>query len=160
MLPPVEMLLALLQTQGHLVIRFDQYRQFPTRLWELTRKHNPEGFAAACFDFLHAPEKRLDLGFSLPLQQEAWKCQSETHACAWLQGEQVQALLCGIFDKAAAQSLDIERKHAQIKVAETTKVTGCATASRIAIWQRYLVQRKEGLAIIHKKDHQKSKARP
>ena len=56
-LPPVETLLALLQTQGHLVIRFDQYRQFPTRLWELTRKHNPEGFAAACYDFLHSGEK-------------------------------------------------------------------------------------------------------
>ena len=80
-LPPVETLLALLQTQAHLVIRFDQYRRFPTRLWELTRKHNPCTFAAACWDFLHAKEADLDLGFSLCLQREAWEGRSDAEAC-------------------------------------------------------------------------------
>ena len=88
-LPPVETLLALLQTQGHLVIRFDQYRRFPTRLWELTRKHNPCTFAAACWDFLHAKQADLDVGFSLCLQREAWEGRSDADACAWLQGEEV-----------------------------------------------------------------------
>jgi hypothetical protein len=147
--------LALLQTRGHLVIRFDQYRRYPTRLWELTRKHNPRTFVAAWWDFLHAREADLDVGFSLCLQREAWEGRSDADACGWLQGEEVQALLCGIFENAAAHSLEIERKHAAIKVAETTKVTGCATASRTAILQRYLVWRRQRVTMVKKKNKEK-----
>jgi hypothetical protein len=150
-LEPTETLLAMLQTQVHLIIRFDQYERFPTRLWRLTKKFNPEGYADACYQFLTAPNEDLDLGFSVLLKEEAWQGgRTEAEALDWLQGAEAQALLSWIFESTAATSLDIERKHAVVKAAETTKVSGCSRASRNSILQRYQVRRKQRLLAVKK----------
>ena len=157
-LEPTETLLAMLQTQVHLIIRFDQYGRFPTRLWRLTKKFNPEGYADACYQFLTVPNEDLDLGFSVLLKEEAWQGgRTEAEALDWLQGAEVQALLSGIFESTAATSLDIERKHVVVKAAETTKVSGCSRASRNSILQRYQVRRKQRLLAVKKNAKKKKK---
>jgi hypothetical protein len=42
---------------------------------------------------LHEREADLDVGFSLPLLQEANQHATETEACEWLQGEEVQCFV-------------------------------------------------------------------
>lgn len=66
---------ALLVTEIHLLVRYDDYYQFPYRIFELTRKFNPTGHLAAIESFLDMEQEQasLDLGYSFPLQQEAWK---------------------------------------------------------------------------------------
>ena len=53
----------------------------------------------------------------------------------------VQAELEGIFRKAKAHSLDVERKHQQDKASEFQRVLSLAAVSRNSILQRYLLQR-------------------
>ena len=98
-LEPTETLMAMLQTQVRLIIRFDQYGRFPTRLWRLTKKFNPDGYADACYQFLTVPNEDLDLGFSVLLKEEAWQGgRTEAEALDWLQGAEVKALPSGIFE--------------------------------------------------------------
>ena len=72
------------------------------------------------------------------LQREAWE-QSGAEACAvgYLMSDTVQNEFRQIFEASTASSLDIERKHAHDKQFQTTKVTGCARASRNSIIARY-----------------------
>ena len=42
-----ETVLGLLTTQGHLLMRFDQYAEYVGKLWRLSREHNPLGYVIA-----------------------------------------------------------------------------------------------------------------
>jgi hypothetical protein len=97
--------------------------------------------------FLHTDDKTLDVGYSVLLKREAWKCGEdvEADAVAYIMSDQVQSELVGVFENATATSLDVERKHASDKKFETTKVTGCAAASRNCIIRKYLTSRRDSL---------------
>jgi hypothetical protein len=138
---------ALLLTLTHLVIRFDMYLRYPTKLWMLTRKYNQELYAIEILDFLHTDDKLLDAGYSALLKREAWSFGNnvEADAVGYMMSTAVQSELAGLFLVATANSLDVERKHALDKQFETTKVTGCATASRNCIIRRYLAVRRDAL---------------
>ena len=57
-------LTALFTTQLHIVIRFQQYREFPTKLWEICQKWNPAGYATAAQNLLEMADDDLDLGYT------------------------------------------------------------------------------------------------
>jgi hypothetical protein len=76
----------------------------------------------------------------------------EADAVGHIMSEGVQLELVGLLSKAAASSLDVERKHNQDKRSETTRVTGCSTASKNSILRRYSVYRKTVVGL--KKDRQ------
>ncbi len=71
----------------------------------------------------------------------------EADSVAYLMSDNVQVELVGVFENATATSLDVERKHASDKKFETTKVTGCAAASRNCIIRKYLSSRRSSLAV-------------
>ena len=66
---------------------------------------------------------------------------------AYIMSDNVQVELVGVFENATATSLDVERKHASDKKFETTKVTGCAAASRNCIIRKYLSSRRASLSV-------------
>jgi virulence-associated protein VagC len=138
---------ALLLTQTHLVIRFDMYLRYPTKLWRLTKTYNKDLYAIEIVDFLYTDDKLLDAGYSALLKREAWAFGKDVEADAvgYMMSTAVQLELTGLFLTATANSLDVERKHALDKQFETTKVTGCATASRNSIIRRYLTARRLAL---------------
>lgn len=133
----------LVLTQAHLVMRFDAYSRYPMQLWSLTRKFNMNGYAASIADFVLADDRFLDAGYSMPLKAEAWAAANgvEADAVGYLMQDRVQAEIVGFLENGSGSSLDVERKHQQDKRSETTKVTGCATASRNGILRRYLATR-------------------
>jgi hypothetical protein len=147
---------ALLLTQTHLVIRFDMYLRYPTKLWRLTKTYNKHLYAIEIVDFLYTDDKLLDAGYSALLKREAWVFSKDVEADAvgYMMSTAVQLELTGLFLTATANSLDVERKHALDKQFETTKVTGCATASRNSIIRRYLAARR--VALHSKLDVQRS----
>jgi hypothetical protein len=135
-------------TSASLIIHFAQYLEFPTRLWELTSAWNPSGFAAAIEDFLELEPDRLDVGYSLQLQQDAFEIGGRPgitpKAIAYLMSTAVQDELTGLFKAGCATSLDVERKNNCDKRAEGRrgqKVKGIARASRDSILQRYRTQK-------------------
>ena len=136
--------LALLLTESHLIIRFDIYSRFPTRLWRLTKKFNPQHYTVDILEFLYTAEALLDAGYSLILQKEAWAYAKgvEAQAVGYLMSPAVQAEIEGFLEQGSASSLEGERKHQQDKRSETVKVTGCARASRNSIIRRYLTKRR------------------
>lgn len=137
----------LLVTETHIIIRFDAYRRYPTRLWALTKQFNASGFAAEMVTFLNLPDRFLDTGYSYLLQQEAWAAGGcEADAVAFLMSSRVQEELVGILRATPSNGLEVERKHNCDKRSETTKVTGCARASRNSILQRYLTMRQRAIA--------------
>ena len=137
-----------LLTEAHILIRFDAFSRYPTSLWKLTKKYNQDFFGVAILDFLNTQERFLDAGYSLPLQRDAYRCGSGSvvDVVSFIMSAEVQDELTGILEKASASSLDVERKHNQDKRSETTKVSGCARASRNAIIRRYRTYRETALS--------------
>ena len=132
---------SLLLTESHILIRYNKYLEFPTRLWTLVAEYNPTGYIAAAEEFLYVGREDLDLGYSLPLQQAAWDGRTFAEALNYLISHPVQDELQGIFVYASASSLDAERRIHQARRTETNKVTTVARASRNNILQRYRSQR-------------------
>ena len=62
---------SLLLTEIHLVARFSKFYEFPTALWRMSRVYNADGYRRECEKFLELPSRRLDMGHSVPLRQEA-----------------------------------------------------------------------------------------
>ena len=63
-------------------IRFEQYRQWPYKAWQICSKFNPDGYSAACMDFLSIPSEQLDEGFSIPFRQLALAEESDAAVSA------------------------------------------------------------------------------
>jgi hypothetical protein len=140
-LPAVPAMNALLTTLGHLLARFQQYQAYPTKLWCLSRRLNPTGWADACLTFLDTPELQLDTGYSLPLQREALRTGSEANAVSFLMSDRIQRELDLIFANAHGTSLDAERKIAHTKKNEKTKLISVGRASRNTILRQYGIAR-------------------
>ena len=107
----VDVLIALLTTEAHIIIRFSMYTAYPFRLWSLTRKYNPAGYVLDIQAFLEIPDEQLDVGYSLPLKQDALSQGSDADAGAFLRPRRIQEELEGLVESAEGNSLDVERKH-------------------------------------------------
>ena len=93
--------------------------------------------------FLGKNPEHLDVGTSLPLYELAWEQGSEFEAARWLLSPHVQALFDRLAEVTLANSLPAERRHAEIKQWERSKLSHLATASRNAIAMRFLRWRSE-----------------
>ena len=109
--------LRLLVTQGHIIIRFNQYGEYPAKLWKLSKKYNPMLYTSAIISFINEPVDNLDYGFSKPLQEEAWAIadQNESKAVEYLRGQEIQDELDALLEGVSGTTLEIERKHNQDK---------------------------------------------
>ena len=134
---------ALLVTEGHIFLRYDEYCEFPTELWRLTRRWNPHGYCQACEKFLGANPDSLDAGYSWPLQAQALAADTYAEALAYLLKFETQGEIVDIIARLSATSLDVERKHHTDKVTEkkTKKSMSVARASRNSILQAFRVWR-------------------
>ena len=126
-----------------MLIRFQQFLEYPTKIWEMSRRHNPQGFAMACQSFLRTDDETLDLAFSLPLKQDAWRGRTEAEAVCWLMGDIAQLEIDGVLSHATAHSLDVERKHQVDKRNEFRRALSLSAASRNTILQQYRRDRAE-----------------
>lgn len=135
---------SLIATAVDLLVRFRQYQEYPCRLAMSCQRWNPDGFLVAIMDFLQEPKEKLDLGYSLPLQRLA-KAENRTEmdAIAFMAGPAVQGALESFFCRATISTLEVERRHAQARRWEGTKLTHVAVASRKCFLQRYARERRE-----------------
>ena len=139
----------LLATAVDLMLRFKKLQQYPFRLCRLCRRWFPETFVKAILDFLHASMENLDVGVSQQLRELAGVGRSESQAIGWLASAPVQDLLEQICREILCHSLDVERRAAQAKHWETSKITHIATASRNTICVRYAMEREaKALALV------------
>ena len=133
--------LGLFTTEGHIIMRFEQYLHYPYKLWRLTKEFNPAGYAACILEFLDTDDQLLDVGYSLQLKREALATGSLADAVSFLMTSEIQEELSGICWKSACNSLDAERKIGQEKKSETMQASGLPRASRNGILLRYRLQR-------------------
>ena len=135
-------LFSLLTTQVTIILRFDWYQDFPTRLWTLSKVFNGHNHAylLAVNDFLQLPTERLDAGYSLVLQQEALAL--GTQATEYLLGEEIQREIDDVLKRGAATSLRVERKH-QVDKRNTAgvKTKSVGSCSRDSIITQYQNER-------------------
>ena len=61
-------------TVGQLIVRLSQYCGGPSRVVVLPRRFNPDGYQDGAMHCLHSDATSLDMGFSYPLQRDAWSC--------------------------------------------------------------------------------------
>ncbi|CAK0880092.1 unnamed protein product [Prorocentrum cordatum] len=139
-------LTALLVTQAHIVMRFDMYGRFPGKLWMMSRRRNPMGYSRKCEEFLQVPDDDLDLGYSLALKREAWRCRSLSDAAMWLMADEVQEEIDKVLGSMLANSLDAERKIHQDRAPDHAKARSLAVASRNQLLHQYHVERERFLA--------------
>ena len=78
----------------------------------------------------------LDAGFSSVLRERAERCGSETGAARFLASASTQEALELLLNSLMTTTLEVERRHAQVKRLETSKLTHVASASRNAILRR------------------------
>ena len=81
------------------------------------------------------------MGFAQELRGQALANRGEMGAVSFLASKPVQDMLDNTFARATASSLDVERKHAEARRWETSKLTHVATAARNCFLQRYLRER-------------------
>ena len=145
--------LGLLKTQSHVIMRYEQYRQFPNKLCLMCKSYNSVGYQDAVKDFLDVDVSLLDYGYSLPLRQEATASGDRQRAIEYLTSDSVQRELQDIFKNSSAHDLDAERKHNVGKKGEARKLSSVSTASRNVLLRHYgrrrtaaLRQMREGAA--------------
>ena len=136
---PLKAMTSLLATQLHIVARFAVYQDYPARIWRLSQDFNKYGYILAVDDFLREAEEALDVGYSLPLRDEAMALGNDQAAKAFLTSSEVQAEIKAFIVEFSATSLDVERKHQQDKRSEKRRVSTLPRVSRNSILQRYLL---------------------
>ena len=85
------------------------------QLWHLVSRYNPKNYLVVAMYFLDVAAEELDVGLSLPLQQQARSAGDTTAAVAWLASESTQQTLATFFEATIASTLEVERRHAQAK---------------------------------------------
>ena len=113
----------LLATSADLVLRFNRLLRYPFILVRLCKRWFPFSYLDAIVKFLHADLDTLDVGVSMQLHKIASTFQNESRALAWMASDAVQEFLEKIAINLLCHSLDAERKAAQVKHWESTKVT-------------------------------------
>ena len=72
---------------------------------------------------LHEPPDNLDVGLTCQLRKLAWAKGDEMAAIRWLASDPVQDFLQRTCQETLFTSMSAERRHAEAKSWETTKVT-------------------------------------
>ena len=103
----------------------------------MNKKYIPVEQLTHIHTFLHIHEDRLDVGCGLQIHRRAWGSGSEMLATLWLKSAPVQEMLDRLVEILLTNSLEAERRHAQIKKWEGSKLTHISTASRNAIATRF-----------------------
>lgn len=147
---------ALLNTQCHLLIRFDKYKEFPTKHFLMSRQFNPDNYVHCIEQFLHTDLNLLDAGYGVPLRNQAWQCGGLAEAMAFLMSDHIQDELVAVFCHGHGTSLEVERKHQAVKRSEKAKVTSVSRASRNCILQRYKLLRNQ---VVLQNEKQRTKAK-
>ena len=127
---------ALLAIAFDLHLRFAQLKEYPFAVWMLTRRWNPNGWLVSCPEFLHTGEVALDVGFLLALRERAERCVSETGAASFLAAATTHEAIELFLLSMMTTTREVERRHAQVKRLETSKLAHVASASRKAILLR------------------------
>ncbi len=128
----------LLQTQVHVIARFQEYSGYPWVLWKMSKKYNFHGVVLFAEEFLREDVSSLDVGFSLPLRAEALQFEGHARKLEHLLGDHVQNMIDGMLEKTEASSLDAERRHAQDRRScKRDRVMSLARGSRNSILQTY-----------------------
>ena len=140
--------LRLLTTQGHIVMRFGRYAEYPGKLWLCCRAFNPIDYPEAVVAFLHTRDDDLDAGFSLGYKHEAWAQGSEADAVTYLMHRDRQTEMEDALRKMLGTSLDAERKINVDRLNEKNVPLGLARFSRNTILHRFLTHRETHLAEI------------
>ena len=121
-----------------LILRMERFKQYPLALCRLSKVHFPTEKMKHIHDFLHASTEALDVGCGIQIHKRAWECGGEREATDWLLSEPVQAMLDRLAAILLTNSLEAERRHAQVKKWEGSKLTHISRASGNAIATRFL----------------------
>ena len=132
---------ALLGAAVDLIVRFDIFKTYPFQLCYLCRAWFPQTYTTHILRLLQGPPGRLDVGVTLQLYSLAWATGGEMSAIRWFASDPVQEFLQRTCQEALATSLPAERRHAEAKRWETSKVTHIATASRDMMCARHAKHR-------------------
>ena len=136
----------LLAVAMELIIRLAKLAGYPAALCKMSKRWFPDREAALhVHEFLKTDPDQLDVGVGLQLHKLAWSSGNKTEiaAAAWLQSPHVQELLDKLAEVLLTHSLDVERRHAEVKQWEASKLSHIATVSRNAMTTRYLRWRNE-----------------
>ena len=104
----------------------------------MSKKYFPVEQLTHIHTFLHTHADRLDVGCGLQIHRRAWECGSEMLATLWLKSAPVQEMSDRPVEILLTNSLEAERRHAEIKKWGSSKLTHISTASRNAITTRVL----------------------
>ena len=88
--------LGLFTTEGHIIMRFEQYLRYSYRLWRMTKEFNSTEYAACILEFIELDDTLLDVGYSLQSKREAMATGSMAAACSHLMSNMIQEELSGI----------------------------------------------------------------
>ena len=66
----------LMNTEGSILQRYNTFFDYPTKLWEMCKEFN-KNYYAAIEDLLETSQDRLDCGYSLQLQANAFAANND-----------------------------------------------------------------------------------
>ena len=137
---PDDTVCSLLEVVVHIIARFKVWLGYPTALWKLTEKFNPEGYVLAIRAFLNTKEGDLD-DYSLDLQRTAVSKGRMPAPVEYLMKRAAQNEIVGVIENASANSLEVERKHNRDKHHEKGKIATVAGASAKSVTHTFLLTR-------------------
>jgi hypothetical protein len=137
-----EVIVALLTTLVHIIMRFQRYRQYPSAIQALCKTFNPDTYQDGCHAFLLCDHRDLDEGYALPLFRDAWRGRSEVEALEYLLSDPIQEELTDLLWASDASTLDVERKHFRDKRSERAgkKVTSVPSCQNNKYLLRFIVR--------------------
>ena len=128
----------LVATSMELIIRLARFKDYSFALCRMSKTYFPVEKLRHIHAFLHTVPEQLDTGCGLIIHNRAWEEGDEQAATRWLLSPPVQAMLDRLAEVLLTTSLEVERRHAQIKKWEGSKLVHIANASRNAIATRFL----------------------
>ena len=128
----------LVATSMELILRLARFKGYPFALCLMSNKYFPVEKLKHIHVFLNLAPEQLDFTCGLIIHNRAWEEGDESAATRWLLSTPAQAMLDRLVEILLTTSLEVERRHAQIKKWEGSKLVHIANASRNAIATRFL----------------------
>ena len=127
-----------LATAMELTVRLKRFRGYPAALCKMSKTYFWHESMSNCHAFLNMNPDELDVGTGLQVFKLARRDRTELKAAIWLQSRPLQELFDRLAEMLLANSLSVERKHADCKQWEGSVLSHLGSASRDAIATRYL----------------------
>jgi len=141
---------SLIGTAVDVILRFNMFLKYPFIICFICRRWFPGTYLQSIVALLHEDRDSLDVGVTLQLQRLAWEEGDEMSAIRWLASEAAQGFVEQLCEEGLCTSLPAERRLAEAKRWESSKVTHIATASRDFICKRFAKQRESKAREIEK----------